>query len=50
VPRRVAKSFASCVSLSLCDCLEFVPRVGRSIVTMQPWQTRVGMLGCEFGT
>jgi hypothetical protein len=29
VPRRVAKSFASCVSLSLWDCLRFVPKVLR---------------------
>jgi hypothetical protein len=30
--RKVAKSFASCVFLSLWDCLGFVPKVGRSIV------------------
>jgi hypothetical protein len=34
--RRVTKSFASLVSLSLWDCLGFVPRVGRSIVTTRP--------------
>jgi hypothetical protein len=47
--RRVAKSFASCVSLSLWDRLGFVPRVVRSVVTTRPWQTRVGILGSEFG-
>jgi hypothetical protein len=49
VSRRAAKFFASCVSLSLCDCLGFVPKVGRFVVTMQPWQTHVETLGCEFG-
>jgi hypothetical protein len=44
----VAKS--SLVLLSLWDCLGFVPRVGRSVVTTRPWKTRVGKLGCEFGT
>jgi hypothetical protein len=34
--RRVAKSFASLVSLLLWDCLGFVPRVGRSVVTTRP--------------
>jgi hypothetical protein len=48
--RRVAKSFSSFVSLSLQDCLGFVPSVGRSFVTLRPWQTRVRILGCEFGT
>jgi hypothetical protein len=33
VPRRAAKFFASCVSLLLCECLGFAPRVGRSVVT-----------------
>jgi hypothetical protein len=31
---RAAKFFASCVLLSLWDCLGFVPRVGRFVVTM----------------
>jgi hypothetical protein len=31
---RVAKSFASWVLLPLRDCLGFVPRVGRSVVTI----------------
>jgi hypothetical protein len=48
--RRVAKSFASCVLFSLWDRLRFVPRVGRSVVTTRPWQTRVGILSCGFGT
>jgi hypothetical protein len=48
--RRVAKYFACSVSFSLWDCLGFIPRVGRSVVTTQPWKTRVGILGCEFGT
>jgi hypothetical protein len=30
---RTAKSFASCFVLPLWDCLGFVPRVGRSVVT-----------------
>jgi hypothetical protein len=47
---KAAKSFASCVSLSLCDHLGFVPRVGRSVVTTRPWQTHVGIRGCEFGS
>jgi hypothetical protein len=50
VPHKVAKSFASCVLLLLWDCLGFVPRVGRFVVTTRPWQTHVGILGCEFGT
>jgi hypothetical protein len=33
VLQRIAKSFASLFVLQLCDCLEFVPRVGRSAVT-----------------
>jgi hypothetical protein len=49
VLHRVAKSFASCVLLSLWDRLGFVPRVGRSVVTTRPWQTCVEILGCEFG-
>jgi hypothetical protein len=48
--RNAAKSFASWVALSLRDWLGLVPRVGRSIVTTWPWQARVGILGCEFGT
>jgi hypothetical protein len=35
--------------LLCCFELEFVARVGRSVVTMRPWQTRVGILGSEFG-
>jgi hypothetical protein len=31
------------------QCLGFVPRVGRSVVTMGPWQTRVGICSGEFG-
>jgi hypothetical protein len=49
VPHRAAKFFASCVSLSLWDRFGFVPRVGRSGVTTQPWQTCVEILGGEFG-
>jgi hypothetical protein len=37
------------VSLSLWDRLGFAPRVGRCVVTTRLWQTRVGILGCEFG-
>jgi hypothetical protein len=47
--RRVAKSFASWFVLPFQDRSGFVPRVGRSAVTTWPWQTRVEILGCEFG-
>jgi hypothetical protein len=34
---------------SLWDRLGFSPRVGRSALTTLPWQTCVGIRGCEFG-
>jgi hypothetical protein len=45
---RSPMSFASLVVLPCCFELGFVPRVGRSVVTTRPWQTRVGTLGFEF--
>jgi hypothetical protein len=47
VVRRVPKSFAYLVSLLLWDV--WGRRVGRSVVTTRPWQTRVRIFGCEFG-
>jgi hypothetical protein len=49
-PRRSAKSFASRVAHSLGICLRLVPMVGRSVLSARPWQVRVRIIGCEFGT
>jgi hypothetical protein len=46
---RSPKSFAYWVVLPCCFELGFVPRVGRCVVATRPWQTRVGILGYEFG-
>jgi hypothetical protein len=48
VLRRLPKFFASWVVLPLCFDLRLVPRVGRSVVITWPWQTRVGIFGCDF--